>query len=531
VSLPNERGADAGCAEVDVLLNVLKNFVRRRGAAATAPAVQPPPSLERALALQASGQVDAAEAVYRRLLDEEPDHADAAHLLGVLLHRADRSAEAIHWLERAVALRPTQAEAALHLASAYQGANLLAEAEQGYRACIAHAPELVPAHVSLGILLKQQGRLAESRTVLETALRLQPQAAEVWHNLGNLQRDLGDDAGACSSFERALDLDPGFLEARYSRALALLGQGDFARGWEEHEVRLALPRRAADLRPFAHPRWQGEARAGTTLLVWGEQGIGDELLHASMYRDLIDAGARCVFECSAKLVPLFRQSFPEATVVPRTQPPHPATMAGIDFQIPAGSLGAYLRPALDRFPRRRDYLCAHPARLAHWRERLDRLGPGLRIGFCWRSSDPRGERALACTRLEQWDALLRTPDVHWICLQADDCQGELDAARARQPVPLHRFDIDHFNDLAEVSALTAALDLVISAPTAVSIHAAALGVDVWQLTYGADWQTHGTASVPWHPGMQRYLRRWDEPWSVVLDRVAAALSARTSRGS
>lgn len=519
-----------------MLLKLLKGLVGRRDSvsppaqrSAPATAGRSPSPLEAALALQAQGRMDAAEAAYRRLLDEQPRHADAAHLLGVLLHRADRSVEALPWLERAVSLQPEQAEAVLHLGSAYQGGERLADAEKAYRTCIALAPELVAAHVSLGILLKQQGRLAESRSAFESALALQPQAAEVWHNLGSLQRDLGDEAAACTSFERALDIDPNFLEARYSRALALLGMGKLALGWEEHEVRLQLPRRAADLRPFDHPLWQGEDLAGRTLLVWGEQGIGDEILHAGMYRELIDSGVRCVFECSAKLVPLFRRSFPQATVVPRTRPAHPATFDDVAAQSPAGSLPRYLRTSLDRFPLRRAYLRPDPMRVEHWRDRLAGLGSGLKIGFCWRSSDIRGERALACTTLDSWDRLFAMRGVHWISLQYDECRAELEAAQRRVSTVLNRFELDYFNDLDEVSALTEALDLVISAPTSVSVQAAALGVEVWQLTYGADWQTHGTSGVPWYPGMIRYLRRWDESWTDVLSRVEASLIER-SRG-
>lgn len=245
-----------------------------------------------------------------------------------------------------------------------------------------------------------------------------------------------------------------------------------------------------------------------------------------MYSELTEAGVRCVFECSAKLVPLCRQSFPEASVAPRTRPPHPSTLDEVDAQIPAGSLARHLRASLDRTPRRRAYLRPDPMRLEYWRDHLAGLGPALKVGFCWRSSDVRGGRALACSTLESWDRLFAIPGLHWISLQSDECRAEREAAQRRASNRLHRFDLDYFNDLDEVSALTAALDLVVSAPTAVSVHAAALGIDVWQLTYGADWQTLGTPGVPWYPGMVRYLRRWDESWSDVLGRVEASLTER-----
>ncbi len=467
------------------------------------------------------------------LLDEHPDHVDAAHLLGVLLHRAHRSADAIPLLERVVSLVPDQAEAVLHLGSAYQGADLLLEAERAYRRCIAIASDLISAHVSLGILLKQQGRLDESRAALETALQLQPGAAEVWHNLGNLQRDLGDEAGACKSFERALDIDPEFLEARYSRALALLGSGDLDQGWEAHEMRLSLPRRAADLRPFAHPYWQGENLSGRTLLVWGEQGIGDEMFHAGMYQELLDAEVRCVFECSAKLVPLFECSFPGATVVPRTRPAHPATLDGVDAQVPAGSLGRYLRRSLARFPRRTAYL--RPI-LGSPRTYWQRTSRGARSrAESWLLLAFQRHSRRACARMHgpgSVGCIAAYPPVHWICLQYDECRDELEASQRAGTTSRCIASISTTSMIwTEVSALTAALDLVISAPTAVSVHAAALGIDVWQLTYGADWQTHGTSGVPWYPGMTRYVRGAGMSRGLsVLDRVETALKERMSRG-
>lgn len=510
-----------------MLLNVLKGLVKRRGAASeTAPAPTVASLLEQGLRSQNDGDIQGAEQWFRSVLARAPGHADAAHLLGVLLYRTGRMPEAVTMLELAAGEAGAQAVVHLHLARAYQGAGRAGEAESSYLEALRLAPDLVPAHASLGVLYKQLGRLDEARSAFSRGLELEPGSAELWHNLGNLQRDFGQEDEAVSSFDRALALDPGLLEARYSRALALLGSGNLAAGWTEHEVRLQLDRRSADLRPFAQPVWRGEPLEGRTLLVWGEQGVGDEMFHAGMYPELIAAGAQCVFECSAKLLPLFARSFPGARVVPRTAPAHDATSRGVDFQIAAGSLGRYLRAGLSQFPGRNTYLKADPDRVVHWRRRLAALGPGVKAGFCWRSGDVTGERALACTRLDQWGALFDLPGIEWICLQYSECEAELAAARSRFGVRLHRFDVDYFNDLDEVSALTSALDLVVSAPTAVSVHAAALGIEVHQLTYGADWQTHGTGGVPWYPTMTRCLRAWDETWESVLARVACRIRQR-----
>ena len=190
-----------------------------------------------------------------------------------------------------------------------------------------------------------------------------------------------------------------------------------------------------------------------------------------MFPELIARAGFCIIECTPKLVPLFARSFPDCDVVPRTEPPHPYTQHGVDFQVPSGSLGALAAArASSRFHGITAICGPIPQRVDHWRRRLRHAGFGtedrLLAGAASMSRRSAGSPAPA---LEQWAPVLRTPGAHFVCLQYDDCSAELEAAQAQFGVPLHRFgDLDLFNDLDEAAALTRALDLVISAPTAVT---------------------------------------------------------------
>jgi hypothetical protein len=258
--------------------------------------------------------------------------------------------------------------------------------------------------------------------------------------------------------------------------------------------------------------------------VWGEQGIGDEIVYAGLIAEVTAAAARCVVECAPKLVPLFACSFPGAVVIPRTDPPHDLTRDGFDYQTPAGSLGRWLRPTLASFPRRRAYLAAPAERVAYWTQRLSALGAGPKIGFSWRSSNLKGERALACTVLQQWGAVFSVPGMHFVSLQYDECSAELAQARERFGIPLHAFpEVDLFNDLLEAAALTKAVDLVITAPTAVGLLSAALGVPTWQMTFGPDWQEFGTGRNPWFPAMTSFTRAWNQDWEEIIGDIAERL--------
>jgi tetratricopeptide (TPR) repeat protein len=375
---------------------------------------------------------------------------------------------------------------------------------------------------------KVLGDLGAAEGALRRALALAPESGEAWHNLGSVLADVGGRMrDAIAAFDQAIALGhPAVAETRMSRALALLAAGDLKRGWEEIDVRLELSRWRGDVRPYCIPFWKGEPLEGRSILVWGEQGVGDELLYASLYAGLIAQVSACIIECRDKLVPLMQRSFPSARILTWRQPGDPGNAEGIDYQIPIASLGRYLRPTLGSFPVHDGYLRADPQRVAYWQRRLHGLGTGARIGFSWRSGDSSGERALACTDLSQWRCLFARASATFVCLQYDECAAEIEALRRAGHANVVRFpEVDYFDDLDEVAALMEALDLVVSAPNAVSIEAAALGVPTWQLGYGMDWQCLGTEANPWFPAMRRFERKWNESWDEVLQRVAENLDA------
>jgi hypothetical protein len=245
-------------------------------------------------------------------------------------------------------------------------------------------------------------------------------------------------------------------------------------------------------------------------------------------------GGRVLVECMPKLVPLFKRSFPWAEVIAQSDPADPQCMEGVDYEIAAGSLGKVFRQALADFPKREEtagaYLVADAARVAHWREQLGKGGTGLKVGVSWRSTNMRGERALSCTRLTQWGELFKVPGIRFINLQYDQCKAELSEAEAMHGIRIERYpEVDMFDDLDETAALMRNLDLVISAPTSVSILSAALGVATWQMNHGVEWQLHGQPNNPWYPAMTNYARRWDQPWEEIMQRMATDLRVLTAK--
>jgi tetratricopeptide (TPR) repeat protein len=507
------------------LIRNLLGTRRRTSAAAGNQTLSVASALDAALSHQKNGRFAEAERIYREILRTNPDNHDVLHLLGNAVREQGRLDEAIELLQRLTARAPRMVEAHFDLGEAFRSRGDMARAARHYQRAIDLDPILAAAHRNFWSALCTLPQLDVSIAACRREVELRPDLAKAHYILGIvLSLDGRDVKEVARSFERALELQPDNAELRHAHALALLACGDLERGWKDYESRFDAGRGEARVpRPaLPQPEWQGEDLTGKTILVWGEQGIGDQIWFAGLMPELIERARRCTVLCPPKLVPLFTRSFPDAHVTAQINATNLADV--FDVQVAAGSVARWLRPTLDSFPNRPSYLVADPQRVAYWRGRFAEIGGGLKVGFCWRSSDLKGERALYYTSLSQWGPIFAVPGVHFVNLQYDECLGELDQARREFGVTLHHFpEVGMFDDLDETAALMKALDLVISAPTAVIAQAAALGLPCWQMCRGVDCWALGAEHNPWYPTMEYFPCKWAQPWSVIIDQIVSEL--------
>ncbi|WP_435541242.1 tetratricopeptide repeat protein, partial [Azospirillum sp. ST 5-10] len=506
----------------------------------------------RAGALQALGRAAEAEASLRDAATAQPDGAGHWLNRAVLLASAGRPDDAGRCVRRALRLRPDLALAHTQSGSLAAARGDAVAAAAAHRRAVACEPALVEAHVNLGAVLNADGDPAAAEAALRRALLLDEGQASAWTNLGSvcaaldrpveaeachrralaldgaladahanlghLLRRLERSAEAEAAYRQALALAPRHAQAHYNLGLLLLERGAVREGWAEHDWRFATPQFLGQGRRFSARGWRGENVSAARVLVWREQGVGDEMLFASCYGDLIARSRHAVIECDRRLVSLFARSFPRASVRPVT-----GDLRDAEVQVPAGSLARHLRPELGRFPSRAGWLVAEPERAAAWRRRVEGLGPGLKVGIGWRSGLMTQERKGAYTRLDEWGPLLAVPGVVYVNLQYDDCAAEIADAERRFGVRIHRWpDLDLKDDFEAAAALTAALDLVISPAMSAGELAGALGVPVWRFG-GRDWTQLGTGVRPWFPSMRLFQPRPGETLADVLARIAAEL--------
>jgi predicted O-linked N-acetylglucosamine transferase (SPINDLY family) len=199
-------------------------------------------ALATALRHHQAGRLHEAEPIYQQILQADPNHVDALHLLGVLANQKGDHSRAIASIARAIRLDGSQAAFHNNLGNALRSQGQLAEAIASYQRALQLRPNYPEGHNNLGLALAEQGQLAEAIASYQRALQHRPNFAEAHNNLGIALRSQGQLAEAVASYQRALQHRPNYAEAHNNLGNALRSQGQFAGA-------IAAYQRALELRP------------------------------------------------------------------------------------------------------------------------------------------------------------------------------------------------------------------------------------------------------------------------------------------
>jgi tetratricopeptide (TPR) repeat protein len=480
---------------------------------------------------KATGEPHRAAESYSKAIALAP-HAAAGHYnLGLLLKLQGAAERALQCFEQACAREP-------YVADAWRQRVLCLVQLARYGDAESVARDALRGHEgdgilwsALGLAHQKQYQPAEALQCYERALSLCGPDHEVYNNIGIAFQDAGRLQDAIAAYDKSIALNPDFPLSRFHRALACLLMHDYEHAWQDYELRLLSEDRPPA--PGRFPRWNGESLAGRSILVYGEQGLGDEIMFASCLPQVLEQARQCTVLCSPKLEPIFRRSFPAARVE-RMQPERPDLVAideKLDFEMPAGSLPLHFRRARGAFPRHAGYLRADPARVAYWRQRLAMLGPGPKVGISWCGGTAKTRSAARSLALRDWKPIL-SQDARFISLQYGPARGDVRACDfvGRERVVEWPEALDDYD---ETAALVSALDVTISVCTAVIHLAGALGRPVWIMApMSPEWR-YGIsgAEMPWYPTARVFRQNAAGEWGDVLEQVASQLRALCAHAS
>jgi len=375
-------------------------------------------------------------------------------------------------------------------------------------------PDLVLAQ---GNTYREQRQPDRALCCYARAFAMDPGSANAFNNYGNVLRETGLAQEAVFFLERALEIDPGHVTARFNRAVALLLAGDYERGWPAYESRWQFEHLRGQLSDLPN-RWTGQDLRDQTVLILGEQGLGDNLQFSRFAQDLRDRGAKSVI---MQVPQQMKQLLLTVPGMGLTVDPSEA-IPGHDWWTPAMSLPGFLGTTLENLAWRPRYISPPSDRCEAWKSRLaprDRL----RVGVSW-----SGRRDTWINQHKSvpvhWIAELAAghPEIHWVNLQIDaDSQESQQLVQANiQGYP------GTIQDLSDTAALIDQLDLVISVDTAISHLSAALGRPTWIMLnhYAVDWRwLLERGDSPWYPTARLFRQPGIDQWQPVMDHIDRAL--------
>lgn len=392
------------------------------------------------------------------------------------------------------------------------------------------------SHNNLGSVLLTMGRLNDALISFDTALKLQPEMMDALSNVATTFSQLGDSHRAIDLYRQCLAKLPprdDFAETlKYRMSFDLLKTGDLKNGWECYDsgfvpadIRSRNPKRR-----FKVPLWDGRKLEGKTLLIWREQGLGDELMFLSTLREARERCDSIIVECDPRLIGPLTRSFPDILFRAQAFVQPPSLMSvheDFDCHIPMGSLMRIFRSALGDFDRAGAYIVPDPVRRQWFADRLAAFPHRTKVGISWRSGMLNVERNSSYLPISDLEPVLRMPNVDFVNLQYGDCAQEIQNVADHFGVTIHQMpDLDLRNDLDGVFALMSCLDHVITAKTAVSEMAPAVGAPTSVFMPADSWTLFGQDRYVFYPRVEAFTPATGEAMIDVIPRMAETLTKR-----
>jgi len=431
----------------------------------------------RANKLHLDGKYKEAEEIYDQILSQNHNNAGLLATMGTLYLAMSKPGLAISLLHRSMEINKN------------------------------HQPEVLS---NLGLAYKYTGQTEKALKYMERAATMKNASPETMSTYGAMFIESPERDKGLALFDKALKINPSLALARWNRSLILLAEGRWSEAWDDYEWgfagKMRVDRTYRDI-----PVWDGTA--GQTVWVYGEQGLGDEIMFASMIPDLMKTNT-VILECHQRLVTLFEKSLGIKCYGTRedAEITWPAG-ENVDARISIASLGKFYRRNMESFP-------GTPFLRA---ESVPR-GTKMRVGISWTGGQRAGRILKRTVPLSWWRDILAN-NCEFVSLQYTDAAVEIEAVE-RSGVSIKQYPEIKAHDYYETAKIVASCDLVISVCTSVIHLAGALGVPCWVMTpHSPAWRYQNRGRMPWYRSVRLYRQPSADAgaWVPVVERVAGDL--------
>lgn len=538
--------------------------------------------LQQAVALHKIGKLHDADQIYKSILENEPEQADALHLCGVIAQQQNQSEKAVELISKAIRFNPNHPPFFSNLGNAYRSLGKLDLAIESYdhalklnpdfldalvnRAAaladdhqiddakkdlqyalqiqpnhaIAHArmarihhledksdlaietmkialtlnPDLYEEWSNLGNILRDTGRPELAERMHRRAIQLNPEFFQAWNNLGQVLHDLHRFSEAIAAYDKAVEIAPRFIEPVWNKSLSLLTIGEYGIGFQLYEYR--LKRAGVNVPQLSRPEWTGGDLKGKTLLVYAEQGYGDQFQYVRFLFDVAVKASKVILVVEENLRELMRSlEIKNLEVVTYSSLPN-----DYDCFTALMSIPARLRVQSISSPTTLPYLKADDDLADPIAQKLSG-SKKMKVGFCWKGNPKHSNDRKRSINIEAMRPILDLDAFDFYSLQY---QGESDfihISGISEKIKNAKTSEDDLKNFSTTAALIQNLDLIITVDTSIAHLAGAMGRPVWLLVSRcADWRWGvDKTTTPWYPSMKIYRQSDLSTWADAIESI------------
>ena len=487
---------------------------------------------QQAVALINQGNLQEAEAIYRKLLRECADNATYQDNLATILGMQGKHEEAVPLLRKAVKSRPLSAEAHTRLGMSLQHSGDLSKATEHYNKAISINPSNCRANNNLGIILKGCGQLDTAITHYIAAINAKNDYHEAHNNLGIALLEKGEISAAYSAFKACLAIKSDYALAISHAAMIELLNGNYTEGWIGYEKRFRCP--SAQNILIAQPKCATAERvhleSKQELLLISEQGLGDTLQFMRYATALRNQGLSVSVCAQPKLHTLIQTS----GIDPSPLIPQQANEVSEGQWIPLLSVPRHLGVSPENPIITEPYIKTTDELIDKWK---GILSPKQRpiVGINWQGN-PTHEKTDSFGRsllLETFAAIATNTNATLLSLQKGFGSEQLDTCSFKDSFVSCQDQVNETWDFLETAAIIANCDLVITSDTSVAHLAGGMGKNTWLLLKKVPewrWGLEGDTTF-WYPSMRLFRQKERGNWDEVMERVAEALQEHFGNGS
>lgn len=468
-----------------------------------------------------------AEVILKQLLRCQPEHPLGLQLLGLVEHHLEKNAEAIEIIQLAIEVDPECAENHNNIALAYACLDQHHKAIEHLEKAVEMKPEQYLFRNNLALQYRQVGEYDRSIEMFRSALAIQ-NLPQIWNNLGGVYGEMHDLDNSELCFKTALELNPDFPPSHVDLAFCHHLRGNWQQGFEEYEWRfLYFPQLQFYIDAYDQSKkWHGtEILNGKTILLYGEQGLGDTIQFIRYVPKLKEMGARVLVHCPEVLDSIIAR----CEGVDGTMNRDIVTGRGDDFPDYDYQCSMISLPHLLK--------CVDVGKTPYVKPKVtlnskEQYPDTFNIGISWAGSPAHPNDATRSIKLKYFKPLHDMAGIKLFNLQVDMRKrmyrhGVTNVDLTEGCDDFRIVDMTNMIQTFEDSAtIISGLDLVISCDTALVHLAGAMGIPCWALIpYSPDWRWGLEGETThWYDSVRLFRQNQRDDWEGVIQKVKEALT-------